>query len=237
MRGNVRPRSGAARRVAAVCRRLRREYGRVKPPPQWPVLDELVATILSQNTSDTNSDAAFEELRRRFGGWDAVRRAPAARIARAIRQAGLSNRKAPRIKKILQEVHARHGEMSLDFLASVPTHEAAEYLAQFPGVGPKTVACVLLFACRKPVLPVDTHVHRVSRRLGLIGPRTSADKAHQDLARLVPARRVLEFHIQLIRHGRRVCTARSPQCEPCCLLDLCPAGLARLQAGACSRRL
>jgi len=218
------------KQVAAICRRLRRAYGPVEPPQQWPVLDELVAAVLSQNTSDANSDAAFAELRRRFADWDAVRRAPAARIATAIRQAGLSNRKAPRIKAILERIHAECGDLSLDFLGAMPAAEAAEYLRRFPGVGPKTAACVLLFACRKPVLPVDTHVHRVSRRLGLIGPRTGAERAHVELARLVPARQVLEFHVQLIRHGRTVCSARRPECEECPLLDLCPEGRKRLQA-------
>jgi endonuclease-3 len=106
----------------------------------------------------------------------------------------------------------------------MPTREAIELLGRFHGVGPKTVACVLLFACRKPVLPVDTHVHRVSRRLGLIGPRTDAAKAHDELAKLVPAKLVLEFHIQLIRHGRTVCLAAKPKCADCVLLDRCPEG-------------
>ena len=212
------------KKVAAVCRRLERHYGPVEPPEQGPVLDELILTILSQNTSDTNSGAAFDELQRRFASWDAVRRAPAARIARAIRQAGLSQQKAPRIKAILQQIHDERGELSLDFLGSMPTPEAVDYLRRFPGVGPKTVACVLLFACRMPVLPVDTHVHRASRRLGLIGPRTDAVKAHEELAQLVPPRLVLDFHIQLIRHGRTLCVARDPKCEDCPLLDLCPEG-------------
>ncbi len=217
------------RRIAAVCRRLRTAYGPVEPTEQWPVLDELVATILSQNTSDTNSGAAFDALRRRFPDWEAVRRARPARIAKAIRKAGLSNQKAPRIKAILQHLHRERGELSLEFLHDLPTPEAADYLGRFPGVGPKTVACVLLFACRKPVLPVDTHVHRVSLRLGLIAPRTTAEKAHEELSRLVPPRQVLEFHIQLIRHGRKTCAARKPQCEECPLLDLCPEGPTRLQ--------
>jgi len=224
-------RGEGSRKVAAICRRLRTAYGPVEPPPQWPVLDELIAAILSQNTSDSNSDAAYEELRRRFDDWDAVRRAPAARIARAIRRAGLSRQKAPRIKRILQRIYTERGELSLDFLGSLPTPEAMDYLRNFPGVGPKTAACVLLFACRRPVLPVDTHVHRVSRRLGLIGRGTDAAKAHDALGRLVPARQVLEFHIQLIRHGRGRCSARSPECEDCPLVDLCPEGLKRLRPG------
>jgi endonuclease III len=216
--------------IELICRRLRRAQG---PIPQWeplPVLDELIATILSQNTSDTNSDAAWEELRRRFPDWDAVRQAPVARIAAAIRQAGLSNRKAPRIKAILQAIHAQRGALSLEFLRTMPTSDALAYLRGFQGVGPKTAACVLLFACQQPVLPVDTHVHRVSRRLGLIGPKTSADQAHSALASLVPARLVLEFHIQLIRHGRTTCLAARPQCLQCVLLDRCPEGLRRLQS-------
>ena len=195
------------------------------------MLDALIGTILSQNTSDANSGPAFEELVRRFGDWDAVRRARVATIARAIRRAGLANQKAPRIKAILQRVYEERGELSLEFLAERPTPRATAYLRALPGVGPKTAACVLLFACRKPVLPVDTHVHRVSRRLGLIGPRTGAEKAHGELAQLVPPRRVLEFHIQLIRHGRTRCSARKPGCEECPLLDLCPEGPGPLQAG------
>lgn len=220
-------RKAARKRVAAVCRRLGKAYGPVEPPRPRPVLDSLIGTILSQNTSDRNSHAAFEELLRRFAGWDAVLRAPAARIARAIRHAGLSNQKAPRIKAILNRIRDDRGELSLEFLHGVPTARAVEYLRALPGVGPKTAACVLLFACREPVLPVDTHVHRVSRRLGLIGPRTNAEKAHDELARLVPKGRVLEFHVQLIRHGRTVCAARNPRCGQCPLLDLCPEGQRR----------
>jgi endonuclease-3 len=218
----------ARKRVAAICRRLGSTYGPVGSPRPRPVLDSLVGTVLSQNTSDRNSHAAFEELLRRFDDWDAVRRAPPARIARAIRRAGLSNQKAPRIKTILNKIRDDRGELSLEFLHDLPTARAVEDLRALPGVGPKTAACVLLFACRKPVLPVDTHVHRVSRRLGLIGRRTDAEKAHDELARLVPKRRVLEFHVQLIRHGRTVCAARNPRCEECPLLDLCPEGQQRV---------
>jgi endonuclease-3 len=192
------------------------------------VLDELVATILSQNTSNANSDAAYDQLRRRFPDWEAVRQAPVSRIAAAIRTAGLSNLKAPRIQAILNKIQEERGELSLDFLCQTPTDEAIEYLAKFPGVGPKTVGCVLLFACRKPVLPVDTHVHRISRRLGLIAPEVDAVKAHVELSALVPPRQVLDFHIQLIRHGRKVCLAQRPKCEDCVLVDLCPEGQRRL---------
>jgi endonuclease-3 len=153
-----------------------------------------------------------------------------ARVARAIRTGGLARQKAPRIKAILRRLHRQRGELSLDFLHDLPSAEAFRYLRAFAGVGPKTAACVLLFACDKPVLPVDTHVHRVSRRLGLIGPRTSAEKAHEELARLTAPGKVLEFHVQLIRHGRRVCTARDPRCTDCVLLDGCPFGQERMGA-------
>lgn len=216
--------SGSKARIATICRRLRTLHGTVEWPESGPVLDELVATILSQNTSDANSFAAFEQLRRTFADWDAVRRAPPWRIARAIRRGGLSKQKAPRIKAILQAVYDERGELSLEFLREMPAERAAAYLSAFPGVGPKTAACVLLFACRKPVLPVDTHVHRVGRRLSLIGPNVDAVKAHKHLAAMVPPRLVLEFHILLIRHGRAVCTARKPKCGECPLLDLCPEG-------------
>ncbi|MBI1902649.1 MAG: endonuclease III [Planctomycetia bacterium] len=221
--------------VREICQRLRKEYGPVKLGKPLPPLGELVATILSQNTSDRNSDAAFEELRRRFKSWDAVRRAPVGKIARAIRRGGLSRQKAPRIKAVLQAIYEEHGKLSLDFLHAMPTAKALEYLRNFAGVGPKTAACVLLFACRKPVLPVDTHVLRVSGRLGLIGPKTNAEKAHEELAQLVPRRKVLDFHIQIIRHGRRVCTAQRPRCTECVLLDLCPEGKRRMgmKDGAC----
>jgi endonuclease-3 len=225
-------RQHARRKVAAVCRRLAKAYGPVELGERGPVLDELVGTILSQNTSDTNSHAAFEELSRRFSDWDAVRRAPVRRIAGAIRRGGLAEQKAPRIKAILRAIHRERGELSLEFLRDVPPAEAMEYLTAFDGIGPKTAACVLLFACRKPVLPVDTHVHRISRRLGLIGPNVDAAKAHDELPRLVAPRLVLEFHVGLIRHGRRVCKARKPGCEECPLLDLCEEGPRRLRADA-----
>lgn len=215
--------------IAQICRRLARVHGPVRPPARLPVLDELIATILSQNTSDTNSGAAFKALRRKFSSWDDVRRANVATIVQAIRRGGLARQKAPRIKAILQEIHRRHGESSLDFLNSKSPSEALAYLRSFPGVGPKTAACVLLFACGKSVLPVDTHVHRVSQRLRLIGPKTNAELAHEELAALVPDAKVLDFHLLLVRHGRTVCSARNPKCVDCVLLDACVEGQDRLR--------
>lgn len=224
--------AGGSRRLspADICSRLRKRYGPVKLGPPLPPLDELIATILSQNTSDRNSDAAFEELRRAFPDWDAVRTTSVRRVAEAIRCGGLADLKAPRIQAVLQKVYEQRGELSLDFLRDLPADDAMAYLRGFAGVGPKTAACVLLFACRKPVLPVDTHVHRVSRRLGLIGPRTGAGPAHEILAKQVPADKVLEFHIQLIRHSRSVCVARTPRCRQCVLLAGCPEGQRQLRS-------
>lgn len=219
--------------VALILRRLEHAYGPVEPPEQRPVLDELIATILSQSTTDTNSGAAFRQLQQRFRDWDQARQAPVRQIADAIRIGGLADQKAPRIKGLLQQLHADHGRLSLEFLHDWPVDRASDCLRQFPGVGPKTIACVLLFACRKPILPVDTHVHRVSQRLGLIGPGTTAVKAHEELARRVPSRRVLDFHIQLIRHGRGVCAARKPRCTECVLLAHCPSGRATVNHSLC----
>jgi len=219
----------AREKVAEICRRLGRHYGKVEWPPQRPVLDELIRTILSQNTSAANSRPAFADLQDRFDDWEAVRRARPATIAKAIRRAGLSNLKDPRIKNILNQVQDERGELSLEFLHEMSDDDAVEYLRQMPGVGPKTAGCVLLFACRKPVLPVDTHVHRISQRLGLIGPDIGADAAHDALRPLVTPGRVLKFHIQLIRHGRTLCPARKPKCEECPLFDLCLEGPRLLQ--------
>lgn len=217
--------------IPDLCRRLRRIYGRVDYPEPVPVLDELIAALLSQNTTDANSGAAFERLTRRFPTWDQVRRARVAAIAESIRPAGLHQQKARRIKRILQTLETRHGTLSLEGLRTQPPREALAFLQSFPGVGPKTAACVLLFACRRNVLPVDTHVHRLSLRLALVPLRTSAEKAHELLARIVPARHVLEFHVLLIRHGRSVCRARQPRCPECVLIDVCPEGLGRCSAG------
>lgn len=209
---------GRVRRIVQV---LEGAYGKRPWRSSGPGLDGLVRTILSQNTNDGNSGAAFRSLREAFADWDAVRRAPAARIAQAIRIAGLSNIKGPRIKRILQEIHADRGEVSLEFLRDRPPAEARAYLRRFKGVGPKTAACVLMFNFAMPVLPVDTHVHRVSQRLGLIGPRVSAEQAHERLEAIVPAEKVYAFHVLLIQHGREVCHRRSPQCGRCVLRRLC----------------
>ncbi|MBE3097909.1 MAG: endonuclease III [Planctomycetes bacterium] len=184
---------------------------------------ELIGTVLSQNTTDRNSHAAMERLRSALPDWDRAADAPLSAIAAAIRPAGLHRQKARNLRAILRRIRAERGRISLDFLRRWPTGRTREYLLSLPGVGPKTAACVLLFSLRRPVLPVDTHVHRVSRRLGLIGPRVTAEQAHDLLADIVPPAKVYAFHVLLIEHGRKVCHARRPECGVCVLSDVCPA--------------
>jgi endonuclease-3 len=190
-------------------------------------LGELIMTILSQNTTDRNSGRAYGELRRRFADWQAVVDAPTAEVYAAIQPAGLGNVKAPRIQRTLETIYARTGSYSLDHLEDLPLAEAREWLLSIDGVGPKTAACVLLFALGKPALPVDTHVHRVSQRVGLIGSQVNAERAHALLEAALPANAVYAFHINLIQHGRLICHARRPACERCPLTAVCsffPAG-------------
>lgn len=202
--------------------RLRVYYGSPAPRQSDGPLAELIQTILSQNTSDVNTERAFASLWAHFGGWDAIRTAPASEIAEAIRSGGLAQVKAPRIKAVLESIWQDRGEMSLDFLGDLPLDEARTYLTSLGGVGPKTAACVLLFALGMPALPVDTHVHRVSKRLGLIGPTVSAEAAHRLLEATIPASQLFDAHMLLIRHGRVICKALRPRCESCPLTDLCP---------------
>jgi endonuclease-3 len=189
-------------------------------------LDELIMTILSQNSSDRNSGRAYAALRERFPSWRAVLDAPTPEVYAAIKQAGLGNIKAPRIQQALRSIEARTGALSLDFLDAMPMEEARDWLLGLDGIGPKTAACVLMFALGMPALPVDTHVHRVSLRLGLIGPRVSAEQAHALLEAALPGEAVYAFHLNMIRHGRLICHARGPQCGRCLLLRICDYGRA-----------
>jgi endonuclease-3 len=202
--------------------RLGAHYGPPRTPRPNDPLAELVQTILSQNTSDANSGRAFESLMGRFRSWEAIRAAPTQEVADAIRSGGLAEVKAPRIKAALEEIHRRQGDLSLDLLRDLDVEAGRAYLTSLGGVGPKTAACVLLFALGKPALPVDTHVYRVSCRLGLIGPKTSAEQAHRDLDQAVPPAQVYDFHMLLIHHGRQTCKAQRPRCSACPLGDVCP---------------
>ncbi len=201
--------------------RLNAAYGE----PHWrqhlPPVDELVCTILSQNTNDINRDHAFDALREAYPDWEAVMRAPADEVMELIRPAGLANQKGPRIQEALRTIMAREGKLSLEFLAGLPLDKARSWLTNINGVGPKTAAIVLLFAFNRPAFPVDTHVHRITGRLGLIGPRVSADQAHPIMEELGAPETYYAFHLNLIRHGREVCRARQPLCELCPLQDIC----------------
>ncbi len=185
-------------------------------------LSELILVVLSQHTSDANSDRAFASLCARFPSWEAVRTAPTPEVADAIRSGGLATIKAVRIQRILNQILERTGRLDLEFLRALPLSEARAFLRALDGVGPKTAACVLLFSLGLPAMPVDTHVHRVARRLGLIAPRMSAEAAHDELERLVPAEDVYRFHVNLIRHGRQICKALRPRCASCPVNHLCP---------------
>ncbi len=214
-----------ARRVAAVtiADRLRAFYGEPSLRPLQDPLAELVQTVLSQNTADVNSDRAFASLTARFGGdWDAVRAAPTVEVADAIRIGGLADVKAARIKSILDRIVELCGELDLAFLRHVSLEEGRAFLRSLGGVGPKTAACVLLFSCGKPAMPVDTHVHRVSQRLGLVPAKATADQAHALLEEIVPPEQVYHVHMLLIRHGREICKAQRPRCPICPVVHLCP---------------
>jgi endonuclease III len=207
----------------AVFDRLVQRYG----VPDWTsvrgdALAEVVHTILSQHTSDLNSDRAYAALRARFPTWRAVLDADPSDLADAIRGGGLAEVKAKYILAVLAAVQSDRGELDLEFLRALPYEQARDYLRALPGVGPKTAACVQVFALQQPALPVDTHVHRVSRRLGLIPPTMGADPAHLALERQVPPPVRYAFHVLLIRHGRDTCKAPRPLCEACPLADICP---------------
>ena len=212
--------------------RRRKQYARIAALlrdcygyPTWrqhllPV-DELVSTILSQSTTDTNRDMAFDALKARFSTWEAVRDAPLEAVVETIRSAGLANQKGPRIQQALRYITAERGQISLDFLADMDVDEARQWLTRMKGIGPKTAAIILLFAFNKPAFPVDTHVHRVTKRLGLIDPKTSAERAHRELEAIIPPEDYYPAHLNIIRHGREICRARQPRCELCPLSSDC----------------
>ena len=199
------------------------EYGGRDWQPDDDPLSTLIQTILSQNTSDTNSRRAFESLIVTFPDWEDIAAADVGQIASSIRSGGLGDIKSGRIKQTLGEIKLRRGRLRLNFLKALSLDEAREWLKQLPGVGAKTASCVLLFSLGRPALPVDTHVFRVSRRLGLIDSRTSVEQAHKRLESLVPSDRVYEFHVLMIEHGRRVCKAQRPRCPECVLGECCPS--------------
>jgi len=210
-------------KIQEIIRLLRQEYGERHWQPRQDPVSTLVATVLSQNTSDANSERAFKLLVSTFGDWESVTTADTAEIARSIRLGGLADVKAKRIKLILQDIEEQRGNLDLSFLRELPLSEAKSWLRQLPGVGPKTAGCVLLFSLGMPALPVDTHVFRVARRLGLIDSKATPEKAHDVLEALIPAEEIYAFHLYLIEHGRRICKAQRPRCHLCVLQQVCPS--------------
>ena len=196
--------------------------------PIWrnplPPVDELVSTILSQNTNDTNRDRAFNSLRAKFATWEAVRDANAEDVVAAIRPAGLANQKGPRIQQVLRQITEERGGLDLSFLKDLPLEEARSWLMKFNGVGPKTAAIVLCFSLGRPAFPVDTHIYRVSGRIGLRPEKMTVEQAHPHLENLFPPETYYAAHLNLIRLGREVCHARKPNCPNCPIRKLCDTG-------------
>ncbi len=207
--------------MKAVLERLKSVYG----IPEWrdplPAVDELISTILSQNTNDTNRDRAFHALKARFPDWEQVRLAPEEEIIEAIRPAGLANQKGPRIKAVLNQICEETGSLDLDFLAAMPVEEARTWLLRFKGVGLKTAAIVLQFSLGRPAFPVDTHIYRVTGRLGLRPEALSLEKTHYLMEELADAGQYHTGHLNFIRLGRETCHARKPDCPRCPVNDLC----------------
>jgi len=210
-----------AQRAIEVHQRLNKAYG----SPHWRTplspLNELISTILSQNTNDLNRDRAFHILKQRFPTWESVRDAALEDVISAIRSAGLANQKGVRIQSLLRAITEERGNLDLDFLRSCQPEQVKDWLMQFKGVGPKTASIVMLFSLNMPAFPVDTHIYRLSGRLNLRDSRTSPDATHNILANFFPQEMYYAAHLNLIRHGREVCHARNPDCERCVLQDLC----------------
>ena len=199
------------------------QYGKAIWKRRHEPLDELILTILSQHTSDINSERAFKLLMDEFGDLETVLRAEVPEIERAIKSAGLFRIKAIRIKNVLSYIFEERGSLNIDFLADLPMKEAKKWLTDIDGIGPKTAAIVLCFSFGMPAIPVDTHVYRLAKRLGLIGPKITADAAHDLLERVVDQNMIFQFHVYLINHGRNICKAVRPRCESCVLSHKCPS--------------
>jgi len=206
-----------------VYRRLLRTYGEHPLEPRREPMHELISTMLSHRTTHDNEETAYRRMRERFGSWEAIRDAPVEALSEAISTATFPEAKAPNIQKALTQIIAERGEASLEFLRDMPAEDGLAWLMTLPGVGIKTASLVLLFCFSKPLLPVDTHVHRVSQRLGLIGPKVSANAAHKLLLDLLPQdpHILYNFHISMLRHGQRLCVWGTPHCERCPLRERC----------------
>ena len=207
---------------------LENTFGEPKLAAKSDPLTMLIEIILSQATSDANSRRTFQNLQERFGEWEKVLAADESEIAAAIRLGGLANQKARVIKELLAQIKEKHGALNLKFLEQMPDDKARDYLTNFRGIGPKTVACTLLFALHKEVFPLDTHIFRVFRRMGVLPEKITDTKAHRLLDRLVPAGKFYSLHVNLIRLGRKICRPREPLCEQCPLIEYCDYGMTRM---------
>ena len=209
------------KRAVAIHEKLLEAFGE----PVWrtplPAIDELVSTILSQNTNDVNRDRGFDALRAKFPTWEAVRDAKTEDVMDAIRPAGLANQKGPRIQQVLRAITEERGSLDLEFLAKMPVEEARAWLTKFNGVGPKTAAIVLCFSLNMPAFPVDTHIYRVSGRIGLRPEKMNVEQAHPYLESVFPPETYYAAHLNIIRLGREICGARKPNCPQCPIIKLC----------------
>lgn len=216
------------RQLSFITQNLEAMFGVPRNDSHEDPLDELINTILSQSTTNINSHRAFASLKQRFPDWEQARRARPASIAAAIKAGGLANVKSVVIKNVLDTIKQRRGNFDLSFLKTAPIAEAREFLRSLKGIGPKTAACVLLFTCKRPVFPMDTHIFRILRRVGLLPEKISDKLAHELIEKLIPPKKHYSLHINLITLGRRICHPRSPKCGQCPLSDHCDFGQAQL---------
>ncbi len=213
-----------------ITQNLEATYGSPPNDSHDDPLDELIATILSQSTSNINSHRAFASLKMRFSDWESVRKARLTSIATAIKSGGLANVKSVVIKNLLNEILARRGSLDLSFLKTAPIIEARSFLLSLKGVGPKTAACVLLFSCKRPVFPMDTHIFRILRRIGLLPAKINDEHAHRMIEPLIPTNKHYSLHVNLITLGRRICHPQNPKCEQCPLIEYCELAVNRGEA-------
>jgi endonuclease III len=221
------PNSGTRAHAREIARRLEESQGHIAWRRRRDPVGELVTTLLSHSTTDVNQLRAFEALRSRFPTWDEVRRAPTAEVEETVRVAGLASQKAARIQHVLDVIADDPRGSDLEWLGDIPLDEAMGFLTALPGVGPKTAGCVMCFCFDAPVVPADTHVHRIALRTRIVPSKATAAKAQERLSRWIPPDLTYATHMHLIAHGRTICTARSPRCGECPLLDLCPEGRRR----------
>ena len=216
------------RQVKYITQNLEATYGIPVNDRPYPPLDELILTILSQSTTDINSRRAFKSLKDRFPNWESARRARQSSIAAAIKSGGLANAKSIVIKNALNEIQSRRGDLNLSFLQTGPLGEAREFLTSLAGVGPKTAACVLLFSCGRNIFPMDTHILRITKRVGIVPEKNGDEQAHRLMEELIPPKKHYSLHVNLIRHGRQICRPQNPKCEKCSLIEHCDYGQSKL---------